>query len=115
MEEMNNMVPELKRDPQGFTRIGRIGFADSSVAEARRMAAWAAEHGGFHDFADEHCVDCATPGECGRGIYRDLIFDAEKAYAEAGLGLLADRVERLHSGTLKAWARFDKANATTDV
>ncbi len=109
------MVPELKRDPQGFTRIGRIDFADSCVAEARRMAAWAAEHGGFHDFADEHCVDCATPGECGRGIYRDLIFDAEKSYSEAGLGLLADRVERLHAGTLNVWTKFDKANATTGI
>jgi len=115
MEEITNMVPELKRDPLGYTRLGRISYADSCIAEARRMAAWAAEHGGFHDFADEHCVDCPTPGWCGRGIYRDLILDAEKSYSEAGLGLLADRVERLRAGTLKVWARFDKANAATDV
>jgi hypothetical protein len=109
------MVPELKRDPQGFTRIGRIDYADSCIAEARSMAAWAAEHGGFQDFADEYCCDCPTPGECGQGIYRDLIWDAEKSYSEAGLGLLADRVERLHAGTLNVWAKFDKANATTGI
>ncbi len=79
------------------------------------MAAWAAEHGGFHDFADEYCVDCRTPGECGRGIYRDLIWDAERSYAEAGLGLLADRVERLQHGTREAWRKFDVANATTGI
>jgi len=109
------MVPELKRDPQGFTRIGRIGYADSCIAEARRMAAWANEHGGFREFADDFCDECATQDKCGRHAYLEILYQAEWGYAGAGLGLLADRVERLQAGTAKAWRKFDKANATPEI
>ncbi len=109
------MVPELERDPQGQTRLGRIYYADSCVAEARRMAEWANAHGGFHDFADDFCPECVTASTCGQHVYEQFLYDAEWAYAGAGLGLLADRVERLHIATPDAWREFDEANATTDV
>lgn len=109
------MVSELDRDPQGFTRLGRIDYADSCMAEARRMVAWAHEHGGFEEFADDFCDHCATEDECGRGAYLEFLYQAEWGYAGAGLGLLADRVERLHPGTPEVWQEFDQANATTTV
>ncbi len=114
------MIPrELKRDNMGYGRINRIAWADAMLADARDMAATAAADPGrgFADYADPDCVDeeCGTPGECGRQVYRDLVWDAANAYRAAGLGLLADRVEQLRDAEPSAWTTFDAANTSTEV
>jgi hypothetical protein len=112
------MIPkELKRDFRGYGRITRIALADAMLDDARAMAADAAADPdrGFASYADSECQVCNDPGECGDHVYSALIKDAAGAYRGAGLGLLADRVERLVFTSPLAWTEFDEANANTEV
>ena len=93
------MIPEeLKRDDCGLGRVARIEWADQVIAEARAAV-----------------VSGKRPPGAGSHWYEDAIQAASLAYFEAGLGLLADRVEALVVGTLDAWTQFDEANATTEI
>lgn len=113
------MIPqELKRDAHGMNRIERIEEADKLVAQARVMAAafFTDPQNGFARFADEYCTECGSDEECGLHTYEDAISDAANFYREAGLGLLADRVEAVPcSDPVSAWAAFDEANLREDV
>ena len=111
------MIPkELRRDAGGLTRIGRIERADELVAMARAMATQVNEHGGFHWLVDEACDECDSREECGFEQYQDVLFEAAEQYESAGLSLLGERVGLIPMGDVRtAWAKFDEANANTEV
>ncbi len=97
------MIPkELRRDLAGMTRLDRIREADSLVRKARFLADGVNAERRLSDAGIEECCS-----------WLDW---ASKMYLIAGLGLLADRVDRVReSGPDFAWAAFDQANATEEL
>lgn len=113
------MIPrELKLDANGQGRIDRIEEADRAIALARLMAAAYASDPdrGFEEFGDDECEACLSRKECGLRLYLARLQDAVELYRTAGLGLLAHRARVIcRSDPAKAWIKFDKRNAATEV
>jgi hypothetical protein len=118
MEEPNVIPKELQRDAFGHRRVDRVRFADDLVAQARIMAAayGADPDRGFEQFADPDCDECGSKVECALHVYEDFLVDAADCYREAGLGLLAERVELIPQRCIvTAWQHFDEANASEEL
>lgn len=114
---MIRLPKELKRDANGYRRLDRVHYADKLVLKARLMAAShvADPARGLDEFADPDCDQCGSKVECAIHVYDDALVDAAQCYREAGLGLLAARVELIPQRDIfTAWAEFDEANATTE-
>jgi hypothetical protein len=112
MEETNMIPKELIR------RVDRIERADLRLGQARLMAAdyVADPERGFADYADDECELCATAKICGSKQYDDRLLDAVEGYRAAGLGHLADRVDRIRSAPpAEAWTAFDEENLGSDL
>ncbi len=97
------MIPkEIHRGPHGQTRVDRIRRADSLVRKARFLA------DGVN--AERRLADAVIFKCCA------WLANATNHYRDAGLGLLADRIDEVReSGPAFAWDAFDQANATEEL